>query len=162
MEGPTGIGAMRAGLGARLDAAARKCGARGARLTDNRRDVLALILEAGGPLTAYALLDRLKERHRAAVPPTVYRALDFLIAQGLVHKIERLNAYVACVEDAEQPHRQAVEFLICRSCGHVAEIEADAVAAALARAAATAGFTPAQATIEVEGTCGACSARARN
>jgi Fur family transcriptional regulator, zinc uptake regulator len=143
---------------ARLAVAETVCAARGTRLTANRRDVLTLILAAEGPVTAYGLLDRLKQSHPGAVPPTVYRALDFLMEQGLVHKIERLNAYVGCVEAASHAHGHPVQFLICRDCGGVTEVEDDGIAAALAHAAERSGFSPARATVEVEGTCGDCAA----
>ncbi len=149
----------RSDLAARLVLAEMACAAQGARLTANRRDVLAVILEAQGPVTAYALLDRLKQSHPGAVPPTVYRALDFLIERGLVHKIERLNAYVGCVEGAAHGHDHPMQFLICRDCGGVTEVEDDEVAEALAHAAKRTGFAPAHATVEVEGTCGDCAAR---
>jgi Fur family transcriptional regulator, zinc uptake regulator len=144
-------------VAARLAVAETVCGARGSRLTANRRDVLALVLAAEGPITAYALLDRLKQSRSGAVPPTVYRALDFLMEQGLVHKIERLNAYVGCVEAPSHAHDHPVQFLICRGCGGVTEVEDDGIAAALARAAERSGFSPARATVEVEGTCDACT-----
>ena len=143
----------------RLARAEETCAAHGTRLTANRRDVLALILTAEGPVTAYVLLDRLKQSHPGAVPPTVYRALDFLREQGLVHKIERLNAYVGCVEAASHAHDHPVQFLICRDCGGVTEVEDDEVAEALAHAAQRTGFSPAHATVEVEGTCGNCASR---
>ncbi|MBV8615947.1 MAG: transcriptional repressor [Acetobacteraceae bacterium] len=140
---------------AQLDAAALACARRGAQLTELRRCVLGLILEAGGPLTAYQLLDRLRETRRGAVPPTVYRALDFLREQGLVHKIERLNAFISCAE--ADHHHHAAQFLICRTCGTVAEIEDRAVSEALEHAAERQGFHPSHAVVELDGTCAACS-----
>ena len=137
-----------------LDRAAAACAARGAQLTELRRQVLALILEAGGPLTAYQLLDRLRDIRKSAVPPTVYRALDFLMAQRLIHKLERLNAFIPC---AESGHQHAVQFLICRQCGTVAEIEDHAAAEALERAAEQRGFHPRSTVVEIEGICAACS-----
>ena len=142
---------------ARLALAERACAARGARLTANRRDVLGVILKAKAPVTAYVLLDRLKLSHPGAVPPTVYRALDFLMEQGFVHKVERLNAYVGCVEEASHPHDHPVQFLICRDCGGVIEVEDDKIAEALDHAAKRTGFTPVHATVEVEGTCEDCA-----
>jgi Fur family zinc uptake transcriptional regulator len=143
----------------RLARAEEACAAHGTRMTVNRRDVLALILAAEGPVTAYVLLDRLRQSHPGAVPPTVYRALDFLMGEGFVHKIERLNAYVGCVEAASHAHDHPVQFLICRDCGGVTEVEDGEVAEALAHAAERTGFSPAHATVEVEGTCGNCTAR---
>lgn len=144
-------------VAARLSRAETACAARGGRLTPNRRDVLCLVFAADGPITAYALLDRLKPSHPGAVPPTVYRALDFLMAQGLVHKIERLNAYVGCAEETSHAHDHPVQFLICRDCGGVTEVGDDELAEALDHAAKRTGFTPAHATVEIEGTCGACA-----
>jgi Fur family transcriptional regulator, zinc uptake regulator len=140
-------------VGVQLDRAAEICARRGARLTELRRQVLSLILAADGPLTAYQLLDRLKETRTGAVPPTVYRALDFLIDQRLIHKVERLNAFVPC---AESGHRHPAQFLICRECGAVAEIDDDAAAQALESAAESKGFHPRNTVVEIEGTCAAC------
>jgi Fur family zinc uptake transcriptional regulator len=136
--------------------AERRCAANGAQLTPLRRSVLALILAAPGPVTAYQLLDQLKQTRKSAVPPTVYRALEFLIENRLVHRIERLNAFVPC-SDAEHDHHD-VQFLICERCGTVAEIEDQAVARALAVAAEREGFLPSNAVVELDGTCGACAA----
>lgn len=153
------IGRARSDVDAMLARAEAACAARGARLTENRREVLSLILQSDAPATAYALLDRLKPAFPGAVPPTVYRALDFLMAQGLVHKVERLNAYVGCADGASGVHDHPVQFLICRACGGVTEVEDEGVTEALEHAARRTGFTPARATIEVEGTCGDCTAR---
>jgi Fur family zinc uptake transcriptional regulator len=144
----------RRGVAAQLDQATQACTQAGAQMTELRRAVLRLILEAEGPVTAYVLLDRLKKTHKGAVPPTIYRALDFLMAQRLIHKLERLNAFVPC---AETGHQHVAQFLICRECGTVAEIEDRAAAKALEHAAARAGFRPRHAVVEVEGTCAACS-----
>ncbi|MCS6853327.1 MAG: transcriptional repressor [Elioraea sp.] len=145
---------------ARLEAAARACAAQGATLTPLRRVVLGLVLEAQQPIGAYALLDLLKRSRAGAAPPTVYRALDFLMERGLVHKVERLNAFVGCpiaAEHAGHGHAHAVQFLICSRCGRVEETEDQGIAAAIARAAERAGFRPARATVEIEGTCRACT-----
>lgn len=142
---------------AQLDAAARACADAGARLTALRRDVLALILAAEGPLTAYQLLDRLKQSRTGAVPPTIYRALDFLLAQRLIHRVESLNAVIPCIEGGQHAH--AVQFLICRRCGTVAEIDDAAVSHALQEVAERRGFRPNHAVVEVAGTCAACASR---
>lgn len=142
----------------RLDRAAHACAAQGGRLTDIRRSVLALVIDAAGPIGAYALLDRLKAERANAAPVTVYRALQFLQHNGLIHKIERLNAFVACTEQGEQhAHEHAVQFLICRICGTVAEMEDAGIARAVSNAAGQSGFHPDRATVEVEGTCGRCT-----
>jgi Fur family transcriptional regulator, zinc uptake regulator len=138
---------------AELDRAARACARQGAQLTELRRRVLGLILEADGPLTAYQLLDRLKETRKGAVPPTIYRALDFLLEQRLIHKVERLNAFVPCIESG---HPHPAQFLICRQCGTVTEIDDEAAANALEHAAERKGFHPRNTVVEIEGTCAAC------
>ena len=144
-----------------LDRAEAVCTGRGARLTGLRRQVLGLILDAGAPAGAYELMDRLRERRGAAAPPTVYRALEFLQEQGLVHRVERLSAFVGCVEEAGHAHRHPAQFLICRQCGKVTEIEDDTLADALADAARRVGFSVAGATIEAEGLCAACAKETR-
>jgi Fur family zinc uptake transcriptional regulator len=138
-----------------LDAALVACARKGLQLTNLRRQVLSLILEADGPLTAYQLLARLKESRATATPPTIYRVLDFLVEQELVHKVERLNAFIACTE-ADHHHNSPVQFLICRQCGSVAEIEDRAVSNALEQAAILKGFHPGRAVVELDGTCADC------
>jgi Fur family transcriptional regulator, zinc uptake regulator len=138
-----------------LNRADRICETRGARLTDLRRQVLGLILDSPAPTGAYDLLERLRTTRNGAAPPTVYRALDFLQEQGLVHKLERLSAFVGCVAH-DSDH--AAQFLICRSCGRVIEIEDHKLAHALNDAAQRRGFTVGKATIEAEGQCAACAA----
>src|ERR1700726_4212698 len=132
------------------------CQERGANLTELRRHVLGLILDAASPTGAYELLDRVRPTRRGAAPPTVYRALDFLLDQGLIHKVERLSAFVGCVAgctaDPEQDaHTHAAQFLICRACGRVIELRSDDVSAVLERAAKEAGFNVSSATIEADG-----------
>jgi Fur family zinc uptake transcriptional regulator len=139
---------------AQLDAAATQCAANGAQLTALRRAVLELILAAHGPLTAYQLLDQLKATRKSAMPPTVYRALEFLSEQKLIHRLERLNAFVPCT-DTGHAHDGA-QFLICRGCGSVTEMEDHEVSHALAAAAARHGFTPSHAIVELDGLCAAC------
>jgi len=140
-----------------LDQAAQQCQQRGARFTPIRRRVLEMIAEAPGSLKAYDLLDRLAEEHAAARPPTVYRALEFLIDQGLVHRIESLNAYVAC---PCPEHAHGFQLLICRLCGRVEELHLDDVNAQLSRQARDLGFRVERQTIELLGHCEACHADA--
>ena len=149
-----------------LDRADAICTGRGAKLTALRRDVLGLILEADTPVGAYDLLDRLRRSRGNAAPPTVYRALDFLGAQGLVHRVERLAAFVGCVAHPEldgttpAPHAQThtAQFLICRRCRRVIELDDPELPHALAAAAARHGFAVGTATIEAEGLCASCAA----
>ena len=141
-----------------LDRAEALCLARGARLTALRRDVLGLILDAPTPAGAYDLLERLRRARGSAAPPTVYRTLDFLCGQGLVHRVERLAAFVACVaEPAPHAHAHPAQFLICRGCGRTIELADPALSAALAAAAMRRGFSITAATIEAEGRCRACT-----
>jgi Fur family zinc uptake transcriptional regulator len=148
-----------------LDRAEAICNQRGANLTDLRRQVLGMILEAHAPTGAYDLLDRLRETRRGAAPPTVYRTLDFLLEQGLIHRVERLSAFVGCVagcmvDPDGESHAHAAQFLICRNCGRVVEMQNHDVATVLARAAKQAGFSITSATVEAEGLCGTCRAAA--
>lgn len=146
--------ATSADLEERLVRAETACAQRGARLTEIRRTVLELVLQAGEPIGAYALLDRLRDRTGQGKPPTVYRALDFLLAQGLIHRVERLNAFVGCHDEAGHPH--PVQFLICGECGSVSEFEDVAVGLAISNIAQPKGFVIRQAFVEVEGVCAEC------
>lgn len=101
-----------------LRRAEQHCAERGVRLTRQRRTVLELLCTSDTPLSAYELLDRMRTSIRNPAPSTVYRALDFLLEQGLVHKLESLHAFVGCTHP-EHPH--AGQFLICADCGDVAE-----------------------------------------
>lgn len=139
-----------------LAAAEAECRRRGARLTDVRRRVLELVWASHAPIGAYVVLDILGREGWSAAPPTVYRALDFLLAHGLVHRIERLNAFVGCSHPGA-PH--AGQFLLCTKCGAAAELVDAAVAQALAEAAGRMGFTVTGQTIEAEGLCPACRQR---
>lgn len=138
-----------------LDRASIICTGRDARLTVLRRQVLGLILDAPQPTGAYDLLDRLRATRDGAAPPTVYRALEFLLEHGLIHKLERLSAFVGCI--AHDDHAHAAQFLICRGCGRVTELEDHDLAHALEDAAHRLGFTVGKATIEAEGQCAACA-----
>jgi Fur family zinc uptake transcriptional regulator len=150
-----------------LDQAEAICERRGANLTELRRHVLGLVLDAASPTGAYDLLDRLRQTRRGAAPPTVYRALDFLLEQGLIHRVERLSAFVGCVAGCTadpdgESHAHAAQFLICRVCGRVVEMQDHQVSTVLARAAKHAGYSVLNATIEAEGLCSTCRAAAHN
>ncbi len=147
-----------------LELAANLCAERGARLTELRRHVLGLVLDSPKPAGAYELLDRLRARHEGAAPPTVYRALDFLLAQGLIHKVERLSAFVGCVQGLHRDHdfhkhHHAVQFLICGQCGQVTELSDGEIGQALVRAARASGFAVLGSTVEIDGVCTRCRAR---
>ena len=133
----------------------RLCAQRGLRLTPLRANALRLIADAGRPLKAYDLLDQMKATHEAAAPPTVYRALDFLLEHGFIHKLSSINAYVGCHHPGAAQH--AVPFLICDRCQSATELEDERIVEALdARARAT-GFVPQAQTLEVHGLCAACA-----
>ena len=145
-----------------LDCAAAVCARHGSQLTRLRRIVLGLVMEADRPVGAYDLLQRLSAVQGRTAPPTVYRALEFLMAEGLVHKVERLAAYIACTHHLRHDHHHgdhahSVQFLICTGCGRAEEMEDGAVGAALAAAAGKAGFRLGAATVEAEGICGRCA-----
>ena len=141
--------------GSVLERAERVCARRGARLTALRRDVLRHLAQGHQAIGAYEVMARMEsEQGPAPAPISVYRALDFLQAHGLVHKIESRNAYVAC------SHGHADEravLLICEGCGMVAEMSGGPVFEALDREAAAHGFAPARAVIELAGRCGHCA-----
>ena len=131
------------------------CDARGTQLTALRRQVLELLWESGRPMGAYELIEALKFRDSRPVgPPTVYRALEFLMTQGFVSKIESRNAYVPC---AHPERRHDCLFFICSNCGVSAESEDPRVEQLLAEDAAVLGFSVTRRVVEVEGTCRCCA-----
>lgn len=138
-----------------LATAERLCLERGVRLTPARKKVLELIWESHQAAKAYDLLDRIKAFEPAAKPTTIYRALDFLLAQGLIHRVESLNAYIGCV-CSERQHEQLL--LICERCREIDERPAPEVMSAVAREIAAAGFTVAHKAIEIHGRCAECAA----
>ena len=136
-----------------LAAAAVVCEERGARLTALRRRVLEVVWGRHGPVRAYDILDRLGSERRRAAPPTVYRALEFLLDAGLIHRIESLSAYVGCGD----PHgAHGAQFLICEACGSVAEIDDTAISRRLGSRARGLGFWVRRQTVEILGLCAPC------
>ncbi|MCL4187510.1 MAG: transcriptional repressor [Rhodobacteraceae bacterium] len=133
------------------------CAAQGARLTPVRRRTLEILLEAHRALGAYEVLERLRSDGFGGQPPVAYRALEFLEAMGLVHRIRRLNAFAACMRPGEA--HQAL-FLICRRCEALAEAPGGRVRAAVEAAAAETGFAVERASLEATGLCPACRAEA--
>jgi Fur family zinc uptake transcriptional regulator len=140
-------------VSAALAAAAALCEREGQRLTPLRQRVLELVWSNHQPIGAYAILDQLKGDGRSAAPPTVYRALEFLLERGLVHRIESLNAFIGCPEPGTD---HPVQFLICRRCGTTAEIDDRRVADAIGKSASERGFTVERRVIEVSGLCLHC------
>ena len=137
-----------------LAAAEIVCTERNVSLTALRRRVLELIWSRHEPVRAYDLLDQLRAERRGAAPPTVYRALDFLLQAGLVHRIESLNAYVGC---GGPEARHGGQFLICGECGRVAELDDDDISQRVRQRARGLGFTVRRQTIEIMGLCAQCA-----
>jgi len=131
------------------------CTRSGSRLTKLRRQVLELIWQAHTPLGAYALMDMLEqhsERKRVA-PPTVYRALDFLIEHGLIHKVHSLNAYIGCSHPRDD-HNDAL--FICLNCGFTEEVPSRSIQQAINLSASQNRFTVQEKVLEICGLCSAC------
>ena len=140
-----------------VSAVERACSERGLRLTEIRARVLGLVADAGKPIKAYDLLDKVREGEGAgaAAPPTVYRALDFLLANGFIHKLESVNAFVACHHPNAAQH--SAPFLICDGCHKAVELEDEHVVATLDAQARALGFSPQTQTLEVHGLCAECA-----
>ena len=138
-----------------VHAVAHACEERGLRLTPLRLSVLELIAASDKPVKAYDLLDKLKDDRAGAAPPTVYRALDFLLANGFIHKLESVNAFVACHHPNSVQH--SVPFLICDRCHSAIELEDASIVANLDVAARALGFAPQAQTLEVHGLCAKCA-----
>jgi Fur family zinc uptake transcriptional regulator len=152
-----GHDACHTGVGDMLARAETICRERGLQFTPLRRDVMEAVAEAGKAQGAYDIAEKLSARGKRVAPVSVYRALDFLMEQGLVHRIASRNAFIPC------PHGHApgegVIFLICRTCGVVDEASSEELEDGLDRTLKRAGFTPAHSILEVEGDCGACRER---
>lgn len=138
---------------ARSDSAVRSLAEHGERLTGLRRDVIRALHHLPRPVGAYDLFNQLKKEGRASAPPAVYRVLDFLVEQGLVHKLPSLSAYAPC---RAEPHEHAACFLICHSCGGVDELTRPDLSA-LKKAAIATGFVAEHVSIEFSGVCSACA-----
>lgn len=140
-----------------LAKAERQCAARGLNLTEQRRMVLGELLSAGAAVGAYDLIERVATATGKRVAPvTIYRALDFLVEAGLVHRIESRNAFLAC-PSGDGAHPQAV-FLICECCGRVGETTSPAVETEIAALARRQGFVAKSRVIEMTGFCAECAA----
>ncbi|MEW5420643.1 Fur family transcriptional regulator [Amorphus sp. 3PC139-8] len=139
-------------------AAERHCKAKGLRLSSMRRSVLETLAESHTPLGAYDILDRLAGEAGRPAPISVYRALSFLTQEGLAHRIESLNAYVACAE--RHGEAQPLVFLICERCRQVGEATAADLDIRIDAVARAAGFQPHRAAIEIFGICEHCAAEA--
>lgn len=136
-----------------LQRAESLCAEQGLRLTALRKRVLQLVWSGHRPVGAYDVLDALSSEGKRAAPPTVYRALEFLMEAGLVHRLDSLNAFIGC-PDPSHPHQG--QFLICRTCRRVTEIDAQSINRQISAAAEQAGFVAEQQMLEVQGLCAEC------
>lgn len=137
-----------------LTRAEETCEESGRRLTPLRRRVLEELAESHSPVGAYEIVERLKKAGDSTPAMSVYRALDFLVTEGLAHRIESRNAFLACNRghDAEE----VVVFLLCERCGTVAEVTSGDVGRGLARAAGAVGFEAHAPVLEIKGLCDRC------
>ena len=140
-----------------LARAERHCVERGLNLTPVRRRALEILLAEHRALGAYDLLAHLAKDGLGSQPPVAYRALDFLVKAGFAHKIEALNAYIACTQTGRE-HTPA--FLICRGCNAVAETQTSRAEGRLGAAARDAGFRIERTVVEAQGLCPACQGAA--
>ncbi len=136
-----------------LDKAQTLCDSRGARFTAVRRKVLKLMLEASGAISAYDLLDGLKATDLSAKPPTIYRALDFLLEQHFIHRVESQNAFIACnaFSDSHQ-----LQLFICEKCHDVQEVHSPQIQQSINDQARLNDFQVKTQTVEAYGLCHQC------
>lgn len=138
-----------------LTRAEASCARAGARLTPLRREVLGIIAAGHEAVGAYEIIERMGATGDRPAPITVYRALDFLRVQGLVHKVESRNAYVVCTQDHARAERAAL--LICDRCGLVVEVDGGEAFRAIEKSARATGFAVSRPVIEVNGVCAQCA-----
>jgi Fur family zinc uptake transcriptional regulator len=136
-----------------IEQVAAQCAEQGLQLTPVRKRVMEILLSKHKAMGAYEVLDHLREEGLGSQPPVAYRALDFLVSNGFAHRIERLNAFIACANPGE---RHSPSFLICTGCSSVVEAPVFRAARALRNAASEIGFDVENITIEAEGTCPNC------
>lgn len=138
---------------AQLHTAEQLCQKRGKRLTPIRREVLELLLREQRSLKAYELLELFRQDQPGAAPPTVYRALEFLTEEGLIHRLDAVNAWTACHDADGHPHDLLI---VCTHCGAVAELSAPSLSAQLAACVEQAGFTLSNVETELQALCKNC------
>jgi Fur family transcriptional regulator, zinc uptake regulator len=136
-----------------ISRAERTCVGRGSKLTGQRRDVLACVGQSHAAVGAYDIIERMAKKGPRPAPITVYRALDFLMAHGLIHKVESRNAFVACSHAHEG---EPAALMVCAGCGTVADLDVPEAVEAMATAASHAGFRPERLVIEMSGQCRSC------
>ncbi|CAA6603479.1 Zinc uptake transcriptional regulator, Fur family protein [Rhodospirillaceae bacterium LM-1] len=140
-----------------MDAARQACASQGAQFTELRRQVLEIVWGSHAPIGAYEILSALTKNGRRPAPPTVYRALDFLLAHGLAHRIESKNAYVGCTHRHEDDRHS--QFLICRACGQAVEVRDFALSQAIQQLAKNSGFAIEDQMVELAGLCPTCKGK---
>ncbi|MBA4709441.1 Fur family transcriptional regulator [Aquitalea aquatica] len=136
-----------------LQAAELHCEQRGCKLTALRKQVLELVLRHEGVVKAYQVLADLQKERGAAAPPTVYRALDFLVEQGLLHRVDALNGFIVC-DHFECQHESMI--LVCETCGKVQEVDVMAALNGLRDVAQAADFTLSHQNLMLTGLCKVC------
>ncbi|MBB3260570.1 Fur family zinc uptake transcriptional regulator [Paraburkholderia bannensis] len=144
-----------ASLESALEMAEAYCRERGEKLTPIRRKVLELLLASGRATKAYSLLDEMRQIHPGSAPPTVYRALDFLLSAGLIHRIESINAFAVCHDLTQCQHGILV---VCQQCGNVTELDEPKLRQALVAQIEAAGYRLSGDGIELKGVCAQCQA----
>lgn len=156
---PVGFGKHDHGscISAGLAAAEAYCLAQKLRFTPVRRKALEILLQEHRALGAYEMLDKLRDAGFGSQPPVAYRALEFLVTNGFAHKIERLNAFIACAHPGVS---HAPAFMICRLCDAVAEAQSSPAGGDLEKAACATGFTIERTVVEAEGICPSCADKA--
>jgi len=145
-----------ASIGAALEMADAYCRERGEKLTPIRRKVLELLLTSGRATKAYSLLDEMRQIHPGSAPPTVYRALDFLLSAGLIHRIESINAFAVCHDLTQCQHGILV---VCQQCGNITELHEPKLRQALVAQIEAAGYRLSGDGIELKGICAQCQAK---
>ncbi|MCP3719616.1 Fur family transcriptional regulator [Paraburkholderia sp. CNPSo 3281] len=147
------VGVEGASVESALAMAEAYCRERGEKLTPIRRKVLELLLASGRATKAYSLLDEMRQIHPGSAPPTVYRALDFLLSAGLIHRIESINAFAVCHDLTQCQHGILV---VCQQCGNVTELHEPKLRQALVAQIEAAGYRLAGDGIELKGLCAQC------
>lgn len=136
-----------------LQVAEKACFEKSVQFTPARRRAFEILLQEHRAMGAYEVLDQLRASGHGSQPPVAYRALDFLVKHGFVHRIERLNAFIACAHPGEH---HAPCFLICTNCDAVAETPARPATEGLKASAAEMGFQVQKISVEAEGLCPSC------
>lgn len=142
-----------------LASASAHCERNGAKLTALRRQILDLVLQHDGVVKAYEILSELQQVRGSAAPPTVYRALDFLVEQGILHRVEALNGFVVCQHlDSLGHHAHSNVLLSCRACGRLDELEVSNALADLGEMCLDSGFVMMPQQLLLQGHCVGCQA----